>query len=341
MVDPERKKSFLAMHDQVSQGNPSDHKQNGHAYNGYNGEHHHEIEAETEGFELSDEVDHEILMHRDAHFGGDFGVMLNYYHNEENIGIHPELEIDRIEYLASVEKELNQDLAALMLTAPEAERVAKSRKMYADFKEIYGIEEEKRVNPKLISDLILSEIEEPEEEIEAVVARGEAIVDDLLMLLKSDDFYDPLFPGYGYAPYLAMICLGKIGDPKAIIPIFETLSKTIVFDDMVGVEALINIGDPAQKFLLKVLKGRPLTQDNPNAAFALISFSDSPEVATACFEELQKPDVQDKPLLVTYLLASCHYLDRSEKEEFRQMASDPATPAALREEMQQVIKEWE
>lgn len=285
-------------------GGNGEKKQNGHHY----GEP-PETEEEAEEYEddevgLTDELDHRILMHRDAHFAGEFEVMLRYYNNEENVGIDPDFDPDRIAYLAHLEQEMGQNLASILLGSAEAEAVGRARKAYAQFKELYELEE-KSPFPRLIADLILSEKEEPIEEIEAVVEQGSAIVPHLLALLHSDDFYDPLFPGYGYAPFLAIICLGKIGDTRAIIPIFETLSKQFIFDEMAILEAFAEIGQPAKEFLLKILKSRPLTQDNPNAAFALSAFAHDPDVTDTCLEQLQDPLVLEKPLLRTYLQSLC------------------------------------
>lgn len=346
MSDPERKKSFLSIFEQISKNHIPQHQQNGHPYSfDHQSTGQEDPNDEEENYDpsyiLSDEIDHQILMHRDAHFGGDFNVMLSYYSNDEHIGINPDFDIERIAYLSEIEKEIGQDLAPLFLTGAEAEAVGHARQMYSQLKEIYEIENKSNLFPDLIADLILSEIEEPIKEIEAIVSQGTAIVPELLALLKSDDLYDPLFPGYGYAPYLAILCLGKIKDPKSIIPIFETLSKQIIFDEAIVIEALVNIGEPAKEFLLQVLKSRPLTQDNPNAAFVLISFPGDPKIAVICFEQLQDPEVQEKPLLTTYLTCGCQFLNTSfYRDAFTKMANDPNTLATLREEMQYIINEW-
>ncbi|NGX55683.1 MAG: hypothetical protein KR126chlam2_01322, partial [Chlamydiae bacterium] len=48
--------------------------------NGHNGHSFLELGQEHEAtYGFTDELDHEILMHREAHFGGDFGVMFDYY----------------------------------------------------------------------------------------------------------------------------------------------------------------------------------------------------------------------------------------------------------------------
>lgn len=337
MTNPEKKKPFLSLFTELSEKNEIP---NGHHYPS-SVENSYEQENDDSTF-LTDEMDHQILMHRDAHFGGDFEVMLDYYNADEGIGINPEFEIERIDYLAEVEKEIGEDLAPLILSGVEAEAVGKARQAYSQIKSIYEIEDEQNIFPRLIADLILSEEEEPLQEIEAIVEQGKNILPNLLALLQADDFFDPLFPGYGYAPYLAILCLGKIGDSSAIIPLFETLSKTIIFDEMVVIESLAEIGNPAKEFLLKTIQSRPITQDNTNAAFALTAFSHDPKVAISCFEQLHDSEIQDKPLLRTYLICNCDALDKTlHREAFIIMAQNQSLPSEMRSEMANVIEGWE
>ena len=267
--------------------------------NDRNGYHYHEMPEEEESL-LTDELDHEILMHRDAHFGGSFEVMLDYY-NQERVGVNPDFDLDRIEYLDAVEKQTDQNLAPLLLDASEIERVAKARKAYREFKAIYEIENEKNIFPRLLADLLLSEEEEPEAEIEAIVKLGSKIVPELLSIIQSDDAYDPLFPGYGYAPYLAMICLGAIKDERAVIPLFESLRRESVFGNEPALETLAEIGESAKRFLLKLVQSRPLTQDNYYAAYALSFFHPDEEIARVCLSQLQKPEVKAQAELAAYL----------------------------------------
>ena len=91
-----------------------------------------------EHFPLVDAIDHEILMHRDTHFGGQFPLMLDYYRSEEK-GVQPEFEIARIEKLAALEEKLQQNLAALFLVSAEAEKVADAREAYQTLRAIYEV----------------------------------------------------------------------------------------------------------------------------------------------------------------------------------------------------------
>ena len=91
-----------------------------------------------EHFPLVDAIDHEILMHRDAHFGGLFSIMLEYYRQEKK-GVQPEFDIARIERLAALEEQLKQNLAALFLAAPEMQKVADAREAYQRLRAIYEV----------------------------------------------------------------------------------------------------------------------------------------------------------------------------------------------------------
>ncbi|MCC5831963.1 MAG: hypothetical protein JJU12_02850 [Chlamydiales bacterium] len=344
MNNREGRKSYLSIFEEISKVRATPEGQNGHPYPGLSSGESEEEEPgyEDESYALTDEIDHEVLMHRDAHFGGDFDVMLAYY-QEESVGIHPDFDIERISYLSEVEKQLGQDLAPLLLTGAEAEQVARARRAYEKLKEIYEIEEdqEKSPFPRLIADLILSESEDPEEEIKAVVSHGTRLVPELLEIVKSDDAYNPLFPGYGYAPYLAIACLGKIKDPSSVIPLFETLGREMVFDEEIVLEALAEIGEPAKRFLLDIIKGRPITKDTINAAFALTVFANQSEVAIASFEQLQDHEVRERPLLRSYFLYNCEGIQGTPYEEaLSKMVNDPELPSDFRKEIEEMLREW-
>lgn len=294
-----------------------------------------------EHFPLIDATDHEILMHRDAHFGGLFSIMLDYY-QKEGKGVQPEFDLLRIERLATLEDQLKQNLAPLFLTGNEAEKVAEARAAYQKLRDIYAIQKPKTIYPRLIADLILAEEEEAETEIAALVAEKDKIVPALIALLRTEEMYDPLFPGYGQAPLLAVKCLGQIGDKRAIISLFEALGQGDFFADDQILKALQAIGTPACDFLLRVLKGRPLNEDNEKAAIALLAFKDQEGVAEHCFELLQQPDVQKDPCLSTYLVLICVGLkDPDKRQAFAEMAKRKDLPSLLHEDMKGVMHDWE
>jgi HEAT repeat protein len=292
-------------------------------------------------FPLIDAIDHEILMHRDAHFGGLFSIMLDYYRTGGK-GIQPEFDLSRIEQLAGLEQQLSENLAAIFLTGSEATKVAEAREAYKRLRAIYEIKQPKTLYPQLIADLILSEEENPQSEIEAIVAQKAAIVPFLIDLLKSEIFTDPLFPGYGQAPLLAAQCLAEIGDKRALFSLFEALGQGDFFADEQIIRALKAIGEPAREFLLRIINSHTITIDHEKAAMALVSFKDNAEVAEQCFSLLKRVDILADPCLPTYLaLISAGLQDRTKREEFIQMANQSDLPKALREDMKAVVHEWQ
>ncbi len=111
-----------------------------------------------EQFPLIDAIDHQILMHRDAHFAGQFDIMLHYY-RKEGKGVQIEFDLPRIERLAHLQEQQNVNLAALFLAGEEIEKIADSKEAYQKLRAIYEVKSTKNPIPRLIADLILSEEE--------------------------------------------------------------------------------------------------------------------------------------------------------------------------------------
>lgn len=293
-----------------------------------------------EEFPVAYSIDNAILMHRDAHFSGDFNAMLDYY-RQQGRGISNDFDIARIEELATTEKDSGQNLSPIMLSGAEAEKVADARKAYKDLRDLYEMEDVKSQIPKLVADLILAENNETEAAMRAVIAEKTAAVPALIDLLRSEEFYDPLFPGYGLAPTLAAECLGQIGDKRAIISLFEAIGTGDFFNENAILSALKTIGDPAKEFLLKVLHGRPLTNDNDQAAVALIAFKDDPAVGSACLKMLQEIDLKTHLPLATYLILTCEGLStEQERNELIALGDKPATPKTLKQDILAVSTHW-
>lgn len=298
-----------------------------------------ESNQEIEHFPIADAVDHAILMHRDAHFGGLFGVMLDYY-AKEGKGTQPDFTIEKIEKLEQLEKEMKQNLAGLFLSAAEAQKVADVRDIYKQLRALYAFKNSESVLPQLIADLVLSESEDAEEEIQAIVAQKGASVPFLIDLLRNEQFYDPLFPGYGQAPVLAARCLGRIGDKRAIISLFEAIGQSDFFSDDIILDALKQIGEPAKVFLMKVAAGKPYNEDNEKAAIALLAFKDDPEVAEHCLQLLKEDLVVKDPCLSTYLLLGCEGLATEDsRQAFKALL--PRLNATQKRDADIVIKSWD
>ncbi len=257
-----------------------------------------------ENLPLSNEYYNLVLMHRDAHFGGRFSIMIDYY-EKGGKGACQDIEIKDIYDLAELEKQGEQNLAPLLLSGADAEKVAHSRDTYKKLRDLYNDESLAAKYPRLLADLILSEEEDPIEEIEAIVKEKGKIIPAILEIMRNDELSDPLFPGYGHAPALAAKCLGRIGDKRAIYTLFQLIGEGDFDEEAMAIEALSKMGTPAKEFLLQVVKGRPLNMDNERAAIALLAFKDDPEVAKVCSQLLSDPDVKKEPILTSYLGFVC------------------------------------
>lgn len=301
----------------------------------------HDDDNDVEEFPIAYSIDNLILMHRDSHFGGDFNVMLDYY-KKNGRGISTEFDIERIQELADTQHSSGKDLSPLMLSGAEAEKVAHARKLYQDLRTICEADSKKNVVPKLVAELILSEDEDLPAAIQAVAAEKTAAVPALIDLLRSEEFYEPLTPGYGLAPSLAAECLGMIGDKRAIISLFEAIDSGDFFNEEIIFHALQAIGNPARDFLLKVLQAKPLTHDNDRAAVALVTFKNDPEVAAMCLKVLQELDINKHLPLATYLVLACEGLQSTEeRQRLLSLAEKSAVPKSLRQDISAVAKTWE
>lgn len=288
---------------------------------------------------LVDAIDMEILMHRDAHFGGSFDTMLEYYH-QDGVGTMPDFEVEEIKKLKNLEDQMGKNLSETLLPEAAQEVVAKSRKIYQELRDVYSAETPEPLS-LLLSDLILSEEEYPESEIKALVEKGKEAVPPLIHLVSSHSFYDPLYPGYGRTPIFAAKCLAEIQDERAIPPLFEALGHDNFFTDEEIIKALAAFGSKSKEFLLKVLKQDPFSKDNEYAAIALSGFHEDEEIASASLEVLEKESTQEKPLFASYLIFACaHLTEANEQERFIAISKKENLPKQILNEMTIVIRNW-
>lgn len=291
-------------------------------------------------FSATNSDDHAILMHRDAHFSGNFDFMIDYY-QQEGKGINKEFELQRIKELAAYEAATQENLSAKLLSGAEMEKISRAKKSYKTLRDLCEMAQPKDIRPRLIADLILSEDEDPETEISTIVAARGAIVPLLIELLTSEDFADSLFPGYGLAPQLAARCLGKIGDKRAIISLFESIGQGDFFNEDCILEALEEIGLPAKEFLLKVVHGRPLNFDNERAAIALVHFRNDPVVAQTCLQMLLSKDTWQDLALATHLILACEGLTEEEdRQKLLSLVEDQKFPKMLIQDIKLLQKNW-
>ncbi|MDN3508087.1 MAG: hypothetical protein P0S94_04115 [Simkaniaceae bacterium] len=287
-------------------------------------------------FPLLNTTDIDILAHKEAHFGGHFPTMIEYY-SAENVGVMPDFSLKRLKELYAFEQKENVNLADETIPDGEKERVSHSKQIYSDLREVYGTKKPNAV-ATLMSDLILTEDEEATKEIGALVRKGADVVEPLLLLIRSNNFYDPLFPGYGRTPIFAAKVLQKIGDARAIQPLFEALGQENFFTDDAMIEAIASFGEKARKFLHEVLLSEPLGNDNAHAAMVLTSMDDHPETATICLSLLQKEKL---PFFAHYLAFACAGLENpKDQKTFQDLASSDRLPADLKSEMKIVINNF-
>lgn len=285
-------------------------------------------------FPLIDETDHAILMHKDAHFNGSFAIMLDYYVNEGK-GTIDTFELERIQALALIEEQYQVFLSEELLSDEEKKEVIRSKIKYRSLKELYDLPSHPS---QKIADLIFSEEMDPLEEIEALSMTPEAIP-LLIDLIQEDDFYNPLFPGYGLAPLHAIECLGQLKAKEAIIPLFECLGKSEFFGEEAVIQALFAIGDPAKEFLLSRLKKTPISKENENAAIALLPFKDDSRISDTCLHLLEIPEVQQNPLFFTYLLLLCDELKEDrQKNQLLQISNSKYLSKENQVELDWIIK---
>jgi hypothetical protein len=245
-----------------------------------------------EDFPVTEEHDQLILMHRNAHFSGSWAHMIRYY-EEEGVGAQDDISLERIEQLAIIERDAGHDLFSLVCSEEQQKRVKEAQDYYQRLRKLYGIHQQEAERPKLVADLILAEELEWPSVLQRCLAEGAALVPLLIETLKQSELLDPLFPGYGLA--FARVCevLGKLGDSRAVIPLFEVLTETSkmperLFDiEQSAIEGLAHIGTPAKEFLLKILARRPVQPDHLPAAMALCNFALTPDDKT-CILELKK-----------------------------------------------------
>ncbi|MEM7174873.1 MAG: HEAT repeat domain-containing protein [Chlamydiota bacterium] len=288
---------------------------------------------------LIDVVGMEILMHRNAHFGSKFDIMLDYYH-QQGIGVMPDFSIEQIKKLKHLEEETGRDLVEAYLPDAAKKTLAVSQKLYQKLRDVYAEEQPDELAIKL-SDLILAEEDIPEKEISALVDQGSEAVPLLIELLKASSFYDPLFPGYGRSPIFAARALSQIGDERAIAPLFEALRQDNFLTDEEIIRALASFGDRALDFLFQRLKQKPLSKDNKYAAIVLNAFPETETIAQASLELLESDDALHRKSFASCLIFNCPGLESTaDRERFRLLAKDKKVPRELIDEMAVVIKSW-
>ena len=253
------------------------------------------------GIPLLNEIDKEILMHKEIHFQGEFPIMLAYY-RQNGKGTYRDFTANRIEFLENLEKSMGTNLAKATLPDPAHEKIKHAREVYTNLKDLYD-ESPSRKIPLLLANLILSEEELPEKEIHALTHAGNDAVGYVCEILKEPYFYDVLYPGYGKSPALAALVLKKMQDPSCIPTLFQALSLFASQENEDAIiDALVSFGSECESFIIKKIQRKPFSKDNENAAIILNQFPTTPELAHFCIDQLLKVDPQKHEIFCMYLL---------------------------------------
>lgn len=286
---------------------------------------------------LLDAIDLDILMHKDAHFSGNFPLMIEYYENE-GVGVMPDFDLDRIKELYEIENSLGASLSESLLPLPARQMIDRSKKMYHDLRSVY---EKKHDHVACsVSDLILTEDEFPEKEINELAKHGQKSYAAMIHIIESSDFYDPLFPGYGRTPIFAAIVLEHIKNPDAIKHLFSALGQENFFTDDAIIKALVSFGQISKDFLLKRLVSEPFTKENVYAITALTTLEDDEEVAKVALMLLHKKELQKNENFSRYLIFACSGLKHeNDRLDFTQI-KDSLSSSGLKRECDVIIKNW-
>lgn len=286
---------------------------------------------------LLDEVDLEILMHRDIHFSGNFDLMIDYY-KKQGVGGLKDFSLKKIQRLHKAQLSSPDDLSESLLPEASKATVADAKKMYLELRELYENQDASSM-AVAIADLILSEEEEPEKEMECILSFKHSITPLLIDLIVTDKLYDPLYPGYGRAPIFAAYCLEKLQDPKAIPALFQMLGKHHVFADEAFIYALASFKQMARQFLLSRLTHEPFSKDNEHAAIVLTSMPDDENTSKVCLKLLHHPLIHQHIMLANYLIIGCAALkDPNDRQDFQQVKE--TIPGIMKHEADMIVKSW-
>lgn len=276
------------------------------------------FDSNSEHLPITDDLTNLILMHRNAHFGGKFEFMIEYYENE-GIGCCNDFDLSDIKKLAKLQFQMKQDLVLTTLSKIELEKIKNVLEIYKGLRKLSTLSKNENSIPSLLANLILTEEETPTKEIEAL-SKNEKAFTYLLDLFQSEEFLDPLFPGYGRSPSHVATCLGKMKSEKAIMPLFGNLTADNFLHEEAIILALKEIGKPAFDFLINVLQNEPFTIDNERAAVCLTSFGENEAFATTSLKLLKNFQTLNYPNLVVHLILACLGLkDKKDIETFLEL----------------------
>lgn len=291
---------------------------------------------------LLDEHDALIVTHCHTHFGANFSVMRDYYEKSkaskrEHPGVHPEIELAQIEQLERLERSRESSLKDL-LSPKDRALILEAQEAYQGLKKLYSLQSRQILPAQRLADLIFSEEEEPKAEMQALAELGAEALGPLIGLIEDDRFYHSGFPGYGRAPELAVRCLKHLQNPKAIQTLFHCIGKGGFFFEDVVLETLASLGEEARRFLQRKLIAQPITQENEQAAMALVHFPPNEELIALVIDLLYDAKFRAHPLLLSHLvLIAIATKEQAKVERLKALRSDASLPELVRIDLSQLL----
>lgn len=251
---------------------------------------------------LLDETDGIIIAHKEAHFGGSFYAMIEYY-SQGGIGASEECPLHRIEELYLIEKNSDENLTAILLPQHKIQEIENAKTLYYKLKTVN--EEATNILAKEIGELILTEDAYPESTIQKIVAFGPDAIQPLFTLLDAEEMYSELSPGYGLAPLNAIRALSHIRSTAILQKAFLLIGRHgFEYDE--ALTSCCASQPEAEDFGLQRLSKTP-SKDGEHASIILskLQSEKGAEKALTILESLSPTDNATYYIYITYLLEFC------------------------------------
>lgn len=240
---------------------------------------------------LFDEEYQYILMQRDVHFGQNFDVMLKYYEQEDAPGIDENIDVSKIRELKEREKQLGKNIAPLLLSGHEMEKIAYFRTLYRQFEDVYALAPPHSTEKLLVS-LFLSD--GTWEELVNNVDGSSIDKPELLCEVLADErFSDPLAPGFGTVPQAVARLLGKIGSKSAMYALFQVVGTLNFALEEEVLHALKAIGTLVRDFCITKVLSDVVSKDHEKALIVLHEFIPDEKVRECARTFLEREKVKD------------------------------------------------
>jgi len=251
---------------------------------------------------LLDETDGIIIAHKEAHFGGSFHAMIEYY-TQDGIGVSEECPLHRIQELYYIEKNSDENLTAILLPHHKIQEIENAKTLYYRLKTIN--EEATNVLAREIGELILTEEIYPESTIQKIVEFGDDAIEPLFTLIDADEMYSDLFPGYGLAPLNAIRALSKLSSLKILNKAFLLIGRHGFEYDEALTFCCAN-QPKAEEFAMHRLSQSP-SKDGEHASIILskLQSEKGAEKALTILESLPASEDNTYYIYLAYLLEYC------------------------------------